>query len=419
MKSRHISFDVGTNFDYELFDIIRENDKEHLIHNLYGKIKSDGLPGGRATSIIPDFSMNQLCDYVKECKKNKLTFNYLINPLCLGQKELDPDEGTKIRSFIHDAYDIGIRAFTVNSPSLIKYIKKQFSDVFITLGLYAYPVNVQHIEYWRSWGVDEITLDHTFNRNFELLKKVMTLYKDSDLRLRVIANNLCIKDCPFRLAHGCFASHSVTEGISMDYMLINCLYRKITTPKSILTSEWIRPEDIHLYEELASETGYTGFSVKLVDRTRPTSFIERVIKAYMSESYDGNLLDILNWPDSGNIVNIPRPNADSNHSTMRYMDRLKPECMVTYGRAMHLPHIYIDNNKLNGFIDHFIKCNNCADSLCADNILPEGEKSPISCNYCGLWAGKAITYNHEEIEQWKNIASGVLNNLENGKIYKE
>ena len=139
----------------------------------------------------------------------------------------------------------------------------------------------------------------------------------------------------------------------------------------------------------------------------------------MSESYDGNLLDILNWPDSGNIVNIPRPNADSNHSTMRYMDRLKPECMVTYGRAMHLPHIYIDNNKLNGFIDHFIKCNNCADSLCADNIFPQGEKSPISCNYCGLWAGKVITYIHEEIEQWKNIASGVLNNLENGKIYKE
>ena len=84
MKSRHISFDVGTNFDYELFDIIRENDKEHLIHNLYGKIKSDGLPGGRATSIIQDFSMNQLCDYVKECKKNKLTFNLNYSPSAIA-----------------------------------------------------------------------------------------------------------------------------------------------------------------------------------------------------------------------------------------------------------------------------------------------------------------------------------------------
>ena len=71
----------------------------------------------------------------------------------------------------------------------------------------------------------------------------------------------------------------------MDFNLINCTYRKVSNPKAILTSEWIRPEDIHYYEELAEETGNKNFSLKLVDRTRSTEFIGNVIKAYQQNGW--------------------------------------------------------------------------------------------------------------------------------------
>lgn len=422
--SKFIKYDVGTNFDYKIFDIIKETDKEHRIKNLYGKLKNDGLPGGRSAGMISDLTMDQFADYIRTCKENGLTFNYLINPLCMDQHELDPVRGSSIRKFIHDAYDVGVRYFTINSPSLIKYVKKEFNDVFVTLGLFAYPVSIQQVEYWRNWGVDEITLDHSFNRNFDLLKRTLKFYKDSDFALRVIANNFCLKECPFRLNHGCFSSHSESSKISMDYSLINCTYRKVSNPKAMLTSEWIRPEDVHYYEEIAEETGNRNFSIKLVDRTRTTAFIERVIKAYISESYDGNLLDILNWPDTKTLTFGGKPavsqtgNAPSGIPPMRFAEGIDVSFFFKYARTMNFPNIFIDNKKLDGFIEHFINNNNCSNSLCSGTILEDGRECSLKCDHCGAWAKKAISYNQDEVDQWLSCASNVLSSLECGDMCK-
>lgn len=495
MNQDSISFDLGCNFDYKLFDFVDEYDKKHAITSFFGKLKHDGLPGGRTASIIPDFTLDQFADYVKECTKRDITFNYLINPLSMDQNEIDPVVGKQIRDFIHNMYDLGIRAFTLNSPILIKYVKREFKDVFVTLGLYAYPTTIQHIEYWRNWGVDEITLDHGFNRRFDFLRKLLTQYKDTDLHLRVIANNLCLRECPFRLAHGCFVGHSDPEKFSMDYSLVNCAYKKVTHPAAILTAEFIRPEDVHFYRELAEETGNKHFSIKLIDRTRTTDFLHKVVKGYMTESYDGNLLDIVNWPraktiatrpDQAGLENgpqgapagagappmgagappmgagappmgmpaggpppwimegrAPRPGeaeewAKAHGITappagmppmgaggppagvpqMRWMERLKPEAMMAYGRTMHLPKLYVDNKKLDGFLEHFINNNNCANSLCVNDILETGETAPNACAHCSSWAKKVISYDEAEVAQWKELCSGVLQSIEDGSIYK-
>ena len=424
MNQDSISFDLGCNFDYKLFDYVDEYDKKHSITSFFGKLKHDGLPGGRTASIIPDFTMDQFAEYIKECQKRDITFNYLINPLSMDQNEIDPEVGKQIRDFIHTMYDIGIRAFTLNSPILIKYVKREFKDVFVTLGLYAYPVTIQHIEYWRNWGVDEITLDHGFNRRFDLLRSLLTQYKDSDFHLRVIANNLCLRECPFRLAHGCFVGHSDPDKFSMDYSLVNCAYKKVTHPAAILTSEFIRPEDVHYYRELAEETGNKNFSIKLIDRTRTTDFLHNVIKGYMEESYDGNLLDLVNWPKAKTIATLPM-NASQGAGmpqlkdvpSMRWAERLKPEAMMNYGRTMHLPKVYVDNKKLDGFLEHFIHNNNCANSLCASDILEDGQKAPNACAYCSTWAKKVISYDEAEVAQWKELCGSVLKSIEDISIY--
>jgi len=540
MNQDSISFDLGCNFDYKLFDFVDQYDKKHAITSFFGKLKHDGLPGGRTASIIPDFTLDELANYVKECQKRDITFNYLINPLSMDQNELDPVMGKKIRDFLHTMYDMGIKAFTLNSPILIKYVKREFKDAFVTLGLYAYPTTIQHIEYWRNWGVDEITLDHGFNRRFDLLRQLLTQYKDTDLHLRVIANNLCLRECPFRLAHGCFVGHSDPDKFSMDYSLVNCAYKKVTHPAAILTAEFIRPEDVHYYRELAEETGNKHFSIKLIDRTRTTDFLHRVVKGYMEESYDGNLLDIVNWPQAKTIATrpdqaglekggapaaapagapmgapagvppmgrpaggpppwvmegrAPRPGeaeewAKANGMTappagmptfgagapmgagappmgmpaggpppwimegraprpgeaeewakahgitappagmpmggppvgapqMRWMEYLKPEAMMNYGRTMHLPKLYVDNKKLDGFLEHFINNNNCGKSLCVNDILEEGQTAPNACAHCSTWAKKVISYDEAEVAQWKQLCAGVLQSIEDGSIYR-
>ena len=419
-----IAFDLGCNFDYALFDAVEQFDKKHSIRSFFGKLKNDGLPGGRNAAIIPDFTYDQLADYVKECKKHDIQFNYLINPLGMDQYETDPVIGKKIRQFLHDAYDLGIRAFTLNSPLLIKYAKNEFKDIFITLGLYAYPSTIQSLEYWRNCGVDEITLDHCFNRRFDVHKSVLKQYKNTDPHLRVIANNLCLRECPFRLAHGTFVGHSDPNLMSMDYSLINCAYKKVTHPAAILTSEWIRPEDVHYYRELAEETGFKNFSLKLVDRTRATPFLVNVVRAYMSESYDGNLLDLVNWPQNKAMAHIPNGKGNGQVGrppmNIKNMELLNPVAMAEYGRTMNLPQIYVDNKKLDGFLEHFINNHGaCENNLCMNDILENGETAPNACGHCSAWAKKVISYDENEVAQWKKTAESVLQNLQNGTIYKD
>ena len=478
MNQDSISFDLGTNFDPRLFEVIDQYDKKHSITSVFGKLRRDGLPGGRAAATIPDFGMDELEKYIQECKKRDIEFNYLINPLALDQNMLDPEVGKNIRDFIHTIYDIGIRAITLNSPALIHYVRKQFPDMFITLGLYAYPTKIHQIEYWRNWGVDEITLDHSFNRHFDTLRQLLTEYKDTDLHLRVIANNLCLRECPFRYAHGAFVGHSDPEKMSFDYALINCNYLKTCEPSRFLQSEWIRPEDIHYYRELAEETGNKHFSVKLVDRTRTTEFLTNVIRAYMEERYDGNLLDLVNWPQSKTVANAqkgiapaggppvggppvggppvggppvggppvggppvggppvggppvggppvggppvgvpPVGGPPSGRPSLRYMESMKPDVPPRFGRVMNFPNIYIDNTKLDGFLEHFINGYRCDATLCRGGMTSGvADNFPNACGHCAAWAAKVISYDKEEVEAWKAAAAQFLSDYEDGAFY--
>jgi collagenase-like PrtC family protease len=57
-------------------------------------------------------------------------------------------------------------------------------------------------------------------------------------------------------------------------------------PVQFLKSGWIRPEDIGKYSEI---TDY----FKIVGRAMPRSKVIRCIKAYLKQSWDGNVLDLL------------------------------------------------------------------------------------------------------------------------------
>lgn len=410
MNKKIVTFDVGTNFDDEILEFIKANDKDNRIKTLYGKVKDDKLSGGRSPMMESGFSLEDIGGYVAKCKEAGIEFNYLINPMCMGQRETDPDTAFELRKIIHNIYDMGVRQFTVNSPILAKYFKDTFKDVWVTLGLYAYPTTLQQVNLWVNWGVDEITLDHSFNRNFPLLEKLLTMYKDSGVSFRLIANNLCVKDCILRLSHGNFVSHSSNQGMVMDYCLANCTRTKVENPSLFISSDWIRPEDVHYYEELCEKTGNHNFSIKLVDRTKSNDFIKRVITAYLNESYDGNLLDIVNWNERRKMTDM------KGRMPFKGAEKMNPDMMRLYGRVMCNPEIMIDNKKLDGFIEHFLKGSNCSEKMCDTVALNCGSGCMENCGYCNAWAKKAISYNQEEVNDWLESVRKLAWLLETGEF---
>lgn len=417
-KEYKMEYDLAVNFDKEVINTVSKVDKKGQIKTVFGKMRKDVLGGGRSSMTLPDLSFKELEEYIDLCHKNNLEFNYLINAACLGNKEVNPKYHKKIVKYIDKLCEAKVDAITVNSPFLCQLIKKQFPNLYVTIGVAANVSNCKHIKYWEELGADEITLPHQTNRNFELLQEILEFTKPRKIRSRVIANNICLHECPYKYSHSASQAHASQKGsrssnVHVDYHLLSCNNKKMKNPTHIISSEWIRPEDIHYYEELCKKVGNYNFRIKLLDRTRTTDFLNRVIKAYINESYDGNLLDIVCWlslKETKKINMLPMiAGILMNGYNINYMKE--------YSEIFKLPEVYVDNKQLDGFLDRFVNGHMCSNMTCSSNYCNAYETDNI-CNYCKEWADKVIKYDSKEVDAWIERSDKLLKSLQGSEFFK-
>ena len=182
-------------------------------------------------------------------------------------------------------------------------------------------------------------------------------------------------------------SDSCARG-DIDYCLMKCLSTKIEDMSNLISSDWIRPEDLCYYEKLCEETDNFNLSIKLVERTKSTKFLTRVVEAYARRQYKGNLLDILLWPKSDDMVVKTEPTAEEM-KTMAELYNISQ--MFNYSKIFDLPNIYIDNTKLDGFLKKFVDDYACNHKICVSKQNIDVTDSNY-CSYCSSWVQRAIIY---------------------------
>ncbi|MBU2699291.1 collagenase-like PrtC family protease [Sporomusaceae bacterium BoRhaA] len=419
-----MKYTLATNFDTNLIEGIKSIDKDNSIKSVYGKLKSDIVGGGRSAMLLPELSMNDLENYIQLCHQNNLKFNYLLNPVCMGNKEFVKDSHNQIISLIDSLVTSGIDAVTINSPYLCEVIKKQFPKLKVSIGAGGYITEMQHVKFWEELGADELTLQHNVNRNFNMLENMLNYTKKSGISLRLIANNVCLHGCPYRIAHGTGQSHASKQNESsqkfhLDYHIIKCTLDKIKNPAELIAAEWIRPEDVKYYEQLCEKTGNYNLFIKLVDRTKTTDFLLRVISAYLSQSYAGSLLDLLLWPSLKEFAQVNKAMGEA----VATLDAQSMENLGRYfGVFKLLPDVYVDNKKLDGFIEKFISKYDCCDKVCDQAVVPNhqntADNDPSKCSYCRNWAEKAISFDRQQIEDWVNNSRELINDMCESKFFR-
>lgn len=414
-----MKYDVATNFDEELINYIKEIDSNHEIVSLYGKLKYDCVGGGRPADMLNEINMDYLESYNRKCNDLGIEFNYLLNPLCLGGKDVNSKEHFEIIHLIEELKSIGITAVTVNSPYLCEIIKEQFPNIKVTIGIYAGINSLMKVKQWVALGADGLTLVHDINRNFKLLEHILEYLKGKGVFIRLIANNGCLHQCPFEINHGATISHvsvkNKTSEYYVDYSLINCYYRRIKYISNLISSDWIRPEDIHVYEEVCEKVGNKNLVIKLVERTKTTDYLKNVIKAYLSRQYEGNLNDLLNWPNQ--LQTPSNPNGFLNGISD---GDINLKIISKYFASFNIPVPYIDNNKLDGFINHFIMNYNCNDKLCwnGEDVDILDEKSNY-CKYCYNWAKKVVVIPDEnKYQDWIKNNEELMQGMVTSEIFK-
>ncbi|MGA8849432.1 MAG: U32 family peptidase [Dehalococcoidia bacterium] len=370
---------VPTNWDP---DLILPLSKLEADVQLYGVLPTSMIgSGGRGPDDV-HMVENQAEEYIEQAHSAGLKFDYLLNAPSMGNMEWDENTHQELLMHLDWISSIGADSVTVTIPYLVELIKRQFPHLKIRVSTIAHVNSVARAKLVESLGADSITLDINVNRDFTLLKAIRNAVS---CELTVLMNNLCLYQCPYEYYHHDGLGHASQSynplgGYYVDYCVLRCTLDRLCDISQIIKCRWVRPEDIHVYEELGMDV------FKISGRSMPTEQILHTATAYSSHHYQGNLYDILNimTPKIG-FINSALSGVQNN----------------VVGSP---PKFRIDNQALEGFMDFFRK-QNCL-SGCSQ------------CNYCQRIASKVIQFERDEVNEYIAMLNASLDNLSSSRMFK-
>ncbi len=337
-------FNVPADFKEETIDryaALNKKYRDSKVTETYGQITvGNSMGSGRAYDLIPKVDIGRLKSYIEYSKEKDIAFNYTLNATCIGNREFSAEGAAEITAFLDRLYDAGVRSLTVTLPSLMELIRLKGYDFEIKASTVCQIINANKAEAFKKMGVDKIVIDESINRDFETLRRIRNTFGE---KVEVITNVICHKNCVYEMFHHNQTSHdsgTASDMPSSTYYSHRCMMKRCESPETIMKLAWIRPEDIQYYVGI----GINYFKLQgrqAVMKGDPV----RTVECYCKESYDGNLMELLDMFSPTNSFSV-----------------------------------YIENGKMDGFIKPFYEIPNFCKNDC------------VSCSYCENFAKKHTDY---------------------------
>ncbi|CAG0930567.1 hypothetical protein TFLX_01833 [Thermoflexales bacterium] len=357
----NMKLSIPTTWDDRLFEEIKrinQNPKTQIpVHEVYGTLQTSITGGGRQANILPYATKQQAEDHIRQAHQNGLEFNFLMNAICLGNREFEPEHHKQLVETLGWLSNIEVDTVTVAIPYLMELIKRQFPRLKVCVSLIAAVGTTQEAKFFsEDIGVDRINIHFMANRDFDMLEALRKIVKCD---LEVLANDPCLYQCPYREYHQTICAHSSQSvsgelpAVSIDYPGIKCAITRIQNRAEILKSPWMRPEDTIYWERSGVEF------LKLAGREKPLNWIATCTEIYAQREFDGNIYDF-----------IEKAGLSA------------PEYEAFFGQAEMIQPLrfHIDNKTLKGFIDYFYKARPRCGLGC----------EAIGCHHCDTWARRVV-----------------------------
>jgi collagenase-like PrtC family protease len=264
--------------------------KEHngnRIREIYLSGPQEFAGSGR---ISPALEFKEFADAVQRIHREGIRVNLLLNSICEGGDWYAPSVLGKTMDYLKRAFEeYGVEAVTIANPLYIREVRKRFPKVEICASVLGDIDCIQKAMIYKKAGANIITPDVNINRNLKLLEKIK---EKTGAELKLMVNEGCLFKCPFRKFHFNYISHKSRNpgkgGIKSEdnVFSLNCIQLTKSDPSQVFKSGWIRPEDADRYGQIS-----TFF--KLVGRTSSRSMIVRSLEAYMQQSWDGDLIELM------------------------------------------------------------------------------------------------------------------------------
>lgn len=273
-----------------LQSIVRNKKQIHEVYFSWGDFANGRNSQLRQSNLTPwEVQLKQETE-LRLLSSQGLKFNLLFNATCYGKDSQSKAFFTKIGETVqYIQQNIGLTSITTTSPLIAKFIKENFDGIDVRASVNMSIGTIEGMEYIKKY-FDSFYLKRELNRDFKAISYLKKWCDQNGKVLYALANSGCLNNCSAHVFHDNLVSHeSETSAMDNGYSFEGVCRQYLSDEKNLCSlldnTNYIRPEDIHLYEESFS-------AMKLA--TRVSMYPERIIKAYLEDrSYSGSILDLL------------------------------------------------------------------------------------------------------------------------------
>ena len=244
--------------------------------------------------------------------------NLLLNANCYGADSLS-------RSFFQSTGDLvdslqqewNLVSVTTTSPVIGRFLRENFPGLEIRASVNMEIGTPEGMDYLRD-SFDSFYIKRELNRNIEALHRLRRHCDNTGKKMHLLANSGCLNHCSARQFHDNLVAHE-QEIARMDNAFVfqsacrQFLAEAHHRSRILQLSNWIRPEDLHLYEGIAD-------GVKLATRVSPTPIA--ILEAYLRRRYNGNVLELL----EPNYASVFYPTVLNNRAFPEDYARIRHNC---------------------------------------------------------------------------------------------
>jgi len=350
---------LASNFD----DALVEGVSDLPVTTLFGNFPVSLTGGGRPPQILPSVSPERFRSHVRAVHAAGRKFLATVNSNDLGLHEYEPGFEAAFLREVDELVTLGVDGFIVALPLLIEILRSRYPEMPVSVSTFARIRTVAQAEYYLRLGASTIILEEA-NHDFDLLHGLVR----TGAEVEILVNQTCLQGCPFRAHHLNTSSIAAQPGEAcpeLEYPIAECGWEIVRDPRRLISSIFVRPEDLDVYEEL----GVQRFKVS--GRNRSTPWLLRAVRAYAQRAYPGNLLDILSYVQVKAPLHYLREVVGRAEAAPSDLSALRDAFAALEGAT-------IDNSAFpRGFLRR-IAATDCEHQSCDE------------CGYCGSVAQKVL-----------------------------
>ena len=258
------------------------------------------IPNGRSALSADDAStpfeiqQRQVND-LKRLSSEGIKLNMLFNANCYGKDSQSRAFFNRVGNLIdYVSREFGLSSVTTSSILIAKFVKSNFEDVDVRASVNMEIGSIEGLSYVSNL-FDSFYLKRELNRELPALTRIRKWCDENGKQMYLLANSGCLNNCSAHVFHDNLVAHeaeisAMDNGYQFRGVCWDFLSDKNNLAKWLQRTNFIRPEDIELYEALVP-------AVKLAIRVNASP--NRVLSAYVGKHYRGSVMELLEPNHSG------------------------------------------------------------------------------------------------------------------------